>query len=225
MKTRSRLSSGDAMDTDATITKRGLAGDYLMRIPTDVFALICDYLHPLDLRNLSLTARGVRRILMCRSQSRYLWHVALSRIQDLPECPSDISEPHYVRLMLTTECFNCLGGRATKENFFERIRLCRGCWSEKMLDIDRVEEIDPVALQLTHFVRGWPFGIDQAEYYAPSVEAILEEFRALPPDDGDGPNARKRREFGERWSERADMKRNTSVELLRWKLVKFCPTE
>jgi len=62
------------------------------------------YLHPLDLLSLSRTTKSLRRLLLNRI-SRYIWTYALSKIEGLPPCPSDMVEPQYVALMFWKHCF------------------------------------------------------------------------------------------------------------------------
>lgn len=37
-------------------------------------------------------------------QARRIWKDALESVYELPECPVDLNEPQYVRLMYSAEC-------------------------------------------------------------------------------------------------------------------------
>lgn len=101
----------------------------LMLMPVDIFAevlpawklhslslnwfpQICTYLHPKDLRSLSLTTKGLRSILMSKN-SKHIWKSCLNAIAGIPECPRDMREPEYVRLLFTAMCYVRLCGPHT----------------------------------------------------------------------------------------------------------------
>ncbi|KAG8892951.1 hypothetical protein FRB99_002322 [Tulasnella sp. 403] len=91
----------------STVTKSRRTGKLrdLMNMPVDIFASICEYLTPKDLRNLTLTSRRLRSILMTR-EVIHIWRAARMNVVALPECPDDMSEPQYARLMFGTECYS-----------------------------------------------------------------------------------------------------------------------
>jgi hypothetical protein len=39
-----------------------------------------------------------------KRSSRFIWKKTLAGVDDLPECPSDMSEPEYVHLMFDPHC-------------------------------------------------------------------------------------------------------------------------
>ncbi|KAG8908287.1 hypothetical protein FRB99_007820 [Tulasnella sp. 403] len=117
----------------STVTRNRRTGKLrdLMNMPVDIFAAICEYLSPKDLRNLTLTSRRLRSILMTR-EMMHIWRAARMNVVALPECPDDMSEPQYARLMFGAECYDC-GGRATKTDFFSRARYCSNCYQDNTL--------------------------------------------------------------------------------------------
>ncbi|KAG9026114.1 hypothetical protein FS837_004741 [Tulasnella sp. UAMH 9824] len=83
------------------ITRRSGRGGKLrelMNMPVDIFAEICSYLDPHDLRRLALTSKRLWDILMTR-EARHIWKTALASVPDLPECPNDLNEPQYHSLL------------------------------------------------------------------------------------------------------------------------------
>lgn len=61
------------------------------------------FLRPRDLLTLPRTSKDFRAYLTSR-RSIPCWKAARQRWEDLPDCPSDISEMHYARLVFTEEC-------------------------------------------------------------------------------------------------------------------------
>ena len=90
------------------------ATGYLVRgAPTSLVPTPCPFSHlqqifshiaPLDLLHLSRTTKAVRDILMRRSAA-FVWKASLSRVEELPECPDDLNEVQYARLLFETNCF------------------------------------------------------------------------------------------------------------------------
>lgn len=76
-----------------------------------VFVSFCDrgypqimsFLRPRDLLTLARTCKDFRAYLINR-RSIPCWKAVRQRWKDLPDCPSDISEMHYARLVFTEEC-------------------------------------------------------------------------------------------------------------------------
>ena len=57
----------------------------------------------MDLLNLARTCKCLRAILMHNS-SLFLWKAALLRVEDLPSCPADLTEPQYTNLVFHARC-------------------------------------------------------------------------------------------------------------------------
>ncbi|KAF9234854.1 hypothetical protein BU15DRAFT_52058 [Melanogaster broomeanus] len=69
----------------------------------DVLFQILSFLHPMDLLNLACTTKAFRQLLMQRS-STFVWKTSLGRIEGLPVCPPDLSEPQYAYLAFYPHC-------------------------------------------------------------------------------------------------------------------------
>ena len=78
-----------------------------VRLPTDILSIfiaqIAAHLTPLDLLRLARSTKTFNRLLMSR-KSKPIWRAARNTDPDLPDCPPDLSEPEYARLLFETEC-------------------------------------------------------------------------------------------------------------------------
>ncbi|KAG9019067.1 hypothetical protein FRB90_006810 [Tulasnella sp. 427] len=132
----SRMSKASAVpEPTQVIARRGTRGGKLrdlMYMPIDIFAEVCFYLDPHDIRRLSLTSKRLWDILMTK-ESRPLWKAALDAVPGLPQCPMDLNEPQYVCLMFSNECYaaGCTN-RTTKTDWYHRVRYCTTCQEAKM---------------------------------------------------------------------------------------------
>ncbi|KIO33110.1 hypothetical protein M407DRAFT_235983 [Tulasnella calospora MUT 4182] len=95
----------DTAKTEQIVRRNGKRGRLrdMMDMPIDIFAEVCSHVDPLDLRHLARTSKRIRDILMTNGAKR-IWMTVLASVAGLPECPTDLSEPRYVRLMFTNEC-------------------------------------------------------------------------------------------------------------------------
>ncbi|KAG2042400.1 hypothetical protein BDR03DRAFT_1088221 [Suillus americanus] len=64
---------------------------------------ILSFLLPMDLLNLSRTSKDFRNLLLQRS-SASAWKTARLQVDDLPDCPQDMSEPQYANLVFYPHC-------------------------------------------------------------------------------------------------------------------------
>ncbi|KAG9019069.1 hypothetical protein FRB90_006812 [Tulasnella sp. 427] len=104
----------------------------LMNMPVDIFAEVCFYLEPFDLRRLALTSKRMWDVLMTK-ESRSLWKRALDAVPDLPSCPRDLNEPQYVFLLFSSECNTTgCGSRGTRVDWYHRVRYCTLCHESEM---------------------------------------------------------------------------------------------
>ncbi|KAG8932683.1 hypothetical protein FRC00_014319 [Tulasnella sp. 408] len=89
-------------DTDGLAKARGKGAGGRLRgmanLPIELFAEVCSYLGPFDLRQLALTNRRMRDFLMNKEAQR-IWKMALSSVADLPQCPTDLNEPKAATLV------------------------------------------------------------------------------------------------------------------------------
>ncbi|KIJ25105.1 hypothetical protein M422DRAFT_56126 [Sphaerobolus stellatus SS14] len=85
----------------------------LLVVPVDIFCevalpfssppyRIAAYLEPYDILNLARSTRDLNKYLMSRD-SRGIWRVARSAMKGIPECPPDLSEAEYARLLFETD--------------------------------------------------------------------------------------------------------------------------
>ncbi|KAF8229552.1 hypothetical protein L208DRAFT_1439173, partial [Tricholoma matsutake] len=99
----------------------------LLDLPYDMVVEILGHLHPYDLLRLARTSRVWRRSLMSRS-SESIWRLARERLEDMPDCPSDMSEPEYANLMFSTHCHYCIAPRVHLVIWTTRCRACKACF-------------------------------------------------------------------------------------------------
>lgn len=57
----------------------------------------------MDLLNLARTCKSLRGLLMDKS-SVFVWKTARRQVQDLPDCPADLTEPEYAHLVFCARC-------------------------------------------------------------------------------------------------------------------------
>ncbi|RXW15572.1 hypothetical protein EST38_g10286 [Candolleomyces aberdarensis] len=120
----------DTPDTFQSTLKYGAFID----LPLDILCEIFKLLPPLSLLQLARTAKSCRKFLMSRA-SKSFWTCALSDVEALPPCPDDMSEPHYVHLMFSNDCHDCLrplselmeDGDELHLYLEARTQLCRAC--------------------------------------------------------------------------------------------------
>jgi hypothetical protein len=112
---------------------------------------IASHLHPLDLLQLSRVSVDFRAIFTSHS-ALYMWIAARRNVPCLPDCPDDLSEMEYARLLFENDCevsatplvrFHLLNdeqacGRIPRSDaasryrsFTLRLRLCKQCYDFK----------------------------------------------------------------------------------------------
>ena len=69
----------------------------------DVTIQVFQHLGPYDLLRLARTTRGLRRFLLSPTTAP-LWRTSRANVPGLPDCPQDLSEPHYAYLMFELIC-------------------------------------------------------------------------------------------------------------------------
>ncbi|KII94170.1 hypothetical protein PLICRDRAFT_36405 [Plicaturopsis crispa FD-325 SS-3] len=106
-------------------------------MPLEVLFEIFGYLHPMDLLNLCRTTKDLRAVLLRRSV-RSTWKAALSSVDKLPECPPDLQEPQYTRLLFDTHCHFCLAPNAPTILWACRVRCCTECSKTELVPQGRV---------------------------------------------------------------------------------------
>lgn len=105
----------------------------LLEMPVDIFCEISQHLKPIDLIQLSRSSKSFNHMLTSRS-SKSIWRAARGAFPDLPDCPSDLSEPGYAKLVFLKECHECSVNRVMKADFELRTRLCRHCRTTRVVN-------------------------------------------------------------------------------------------
>ncbi|KAH8094711.1 hypothetical protein BXZ70DRAFT_1034141 [Cristinia sonorae] len=110
---------------------RGRRGslENLPKMPLDVIFEVLAYMSPLDLLYLARTSKDFRALLMKRSSAAF-WKAARANVDDLPICPSLISEPMYASLLFENCCSGCLKRNVNSIYWGIGARLCHGCLPE-----------------------------------------------------------------------------------------------
>ncbi|RPD59163.1 hypothetical protein L226DRAFT_572164 [Lentinus tigrinus ALCF2SS1-7] len=97
-------------------------------MPMDVFYEVASHLKPLDILHLSRVSNTFRKLLLSRS-SRRIWAAARKNmVPEIPDGPSDLSEPLYARLLFERHCMKCGAEEANQVDYANVHRYCRGCW-------------------------------------------------------------------------------------------------
>ncbi|KAG1757111.1 hypothetical protein EDB19DRAFT_12529 [Suillus lakei] len=97
-------------------------------LPLEVLFEIFLYLHPLDLVYLTRVSKLFRSFLLSHRKAKTIWTEALKRIDQLPQCPSYLSEPAYANLLFWPFCHRC-DSSCDVIQWELRIRCCNGCAS------------------------------------------------------------------------------------------------
>ncbi|KZO97156.1 hypothetical protein CALVIDRAFT_597868 [Calocera viscosa TUFC12733] len=169
-------------------------------LPTELFLEICSHLSPLDVLHMARTTRLWRRTLMSRSSTR-VWRAARGTIPGLPDCPEDVSEPQYAKLLFERDCTTCTAVNGPSPDLALRMRLCRNCKRKSMIPARKFKSLFPEEdlsiLRIVPFTLGRPsalFTYAHAErcfdavganthgyergtqyFYRPAVEKMLVE--------------------------------------------------
>ncbi|KAF9533611.1 hypothetical protein CPB83DRAFT_845563 [Crepidotus variabilis] len=102
----------------------------LVDLPMDIILEVLGHVEPLDLLNLLATSKTFKNLLMKRS-SRLVWRRARANVPDFPECPDDLTEIGYARLVFESHCQVCDQGRSYDVRLVRmwsaRARFCGEC--------------------------------------------------------------------------------------------------
>ncbi|KAG0709159.1 hypothetical protein DFH29DRAFT_820522 [Suillus ampliporus] len=80
--------------------------DLMPTMNLDILFHILSFLLPIDFLNLSRTSKDFRNLLLQRS-SAFAWKTARLQVEELPDCPQDMSEPQYANLVFYPHCHDC----------------------------------------------------------------------------------------------------------------------
>ncbi|KAF8186009.1 hypothetical protein BJ912DRAFT_1043290 [Pholiota molesta] len=125
----------------------------LPSVPLDVLFEIFSHLAPLDILRLARTTKELRRLLLHRS-STFVWKATLSNVEGLPACPEDLSLPCWTNLIFDRHCQNCLTNNVKKCDFALRVRYCKKCAKDKLLQqssFDRNVKLHQIILKCIPF--------------------------------------------------------------------------
>ncbi|KAI0949926.1 hypothetical protein AcV7_008552 [Taiwanofungus camphoratus] len=129
---RNRNNPQDTGKNILRLGKRSLSK--LLDMPLDILFEIFGHLHPLDVLHLARTTKALRNVLMRRS-SITIWKYAREHVEDLPDCPADLSEPQYARLLFDPHCHFCLTARVVNVMWNCRVRCCKRCLDANFMDL------------------------------------------------------------------------------------------
>ncbi|KLO06472.1 hypothetical protein SCHPADRAFT_1002335 [Schizopora paradoxa] len=111
-------------------------GSFLLGMPTEIIMEIASYAFPEDILSLARASVGLRRLLMSKS-SKYAWKSART-LHNLPQCPSDMSEPQLIDLLFGKGCSFCPETRTRKPLIELRVRACKECFEKHIAIMDDV---------------------------------------------------------------------------------------
>ncbi|TBU50707.1 hypothetical protein BD309DRAFT_848319 [Dichomitus squalens] len=150
-------------------------------MPLDVIGLIFAILDPRDLLSLARTSKGLRAILMTKSNKWY-WVYALTHVEGLPQCPPFLNEPSYASLVFSKYCHNCLKRAPLVDRVFIifSARYCKECENERLVTQEHEQfqlllgEIEDVVSERPKFTSyGYP-----ARYHLPELVAFSKSWNA-----------------------------------------------
>ncbi|KAG8973474.1 hypothetical protein FRC05_008748 [Tulasnella sp. 425] len=116
------------------VTARSLMKDLFSILPLDLIYEIFEHLRPLDLLHLARTSKMLRCHLMSK-RSISVWMTAREAVfPPVPECPNDQSEPQWAMLLFTHDCTMCGTPRIQKVDWNLRLRCCKTCFKNNVID-------------------------------------------------------------------------------------------
>ncbi|KDR73271.1 hypothetical protein GALMADRAFT_727996 [Galerina marginata CBS 339.88] len=96
-------------------------------LPQDVLFKICSYLEPMSLLSVARTSMATRANVMS-NKAASLWKDVVKQVEDIPECPKDLTGPQYASLLFDDCCMGCGTTRGSIETDYKlRLRLCKAC--------------------------------------------------------------------------------------------------
>ncbi|KAG9040631.1 hypothetical protein FS837_000377 [Tulasnella sp. UAMH 9824] len=220
-------------DQNQLITRRNGRGGKLrdlMNMPVDIFTEVCSYLGPHDLRRLALTSKRLWAILMTK-EAKHIWKAAIASTSGLPKCPTDLTEPQYVCLLYSSECYTtACTSRGTKVDWYHRVRFCSACHAKKMTNesdlsygycsIGRLTRgtINQVMVYFNSYPvmslansrqQGYTRKADEQYYYIEALKKAGRKYEALPRENVGG--------YLSRLKKMHDYRVKTGTAMLKWK--------
>ncbi|OBZ69191.1 hypothetical protein A0H81_10740 [Grifola frondosa] len=131
---RKSSSKKSALTQVAPRTNRRRTLSKLPDMPVDILFEIFGHLHPYDVLHLARTTKSLRNLLMHRSATS-IWKRARENVEELPECPADLSEPQYANLLFDPHCHFCLSARVLSVMWNCRLRCCKACIDNNFVEL------------------------------------------------------------------------------------------
>ncbi|KAJ7596655.1 hypothetical protein C8J56DRAFT_917997 [Mycena floridula] len=165
---------------------RGMRGklQQLTEFPLDVLFEIFSHLDPFSLLKLSRCTKDLRNILMSRSTA-FVWRTALDNVEGLPDVPSGLNEPQFVRIVFDSRCFACSAPNIKRAQIVFRTRLCKFCLetSPKFRSFSSgqpvMHELLPTFSMRGHRRQEYYYSVDMAEKLQNEHSALQDDQKAL----------------------------------------------
>ncbi|KIJ23206.1 hypothetical protein M422DRAFT_276264 [Sphaerobolus stellatus SS14] len=163
-------------------------------VPLDVLLEIVSHLSPQDLLNLSRASRLFYKLFVEDARyARAAWRAARTSIPGLPDCPSDLTEPQYAKLVFESDCYECSVSKALKAEPLLRIRLCKRCRIIHIVKGDDLLQIVPgLTEQLLECIHPQAYtnfvsepndrNVKKEFFYRRAAEAVVRRYRSEVPD-------------------------------------------
>ncbi|RDB20037.1 hypothetical protein Hypma_012986 [Hypsizygus marmoreus] len=97
----------------------------LAEMPLDLLFEVLSHLNPIDILHLSRTSKTLRGMLMNKTAA-FIWRHARANV-GLPECPADLNEAQFTKLIFEPQCHYCDGAKANTIIWSNHTRVCRMC--------------------------------------------------------------------------------------------------
>ncbi|KAF9476663.1 hypothetical protein BDN70DRAFT_882128 [Pholiota conissans] len=148
----------------------------LLNMPLDVLFEILGQLTPKDLLNVSRTNKVFHKTLLSRS-AKSVWKCAL-RNEGVTECPNDLIEPQWARLLFGTSCESCGTTNVLNVDFYIRRRICNGCKKTSLFGKARIAKYfpkcDEIILKLIPFTNVGGWGKTEKFYWKDDIQEIIQ---------------------------------------------------
>ncbi|KAI0689365.1 hypothetical protein C8T65DRAFT_746206 [Cerioporus squamosus] len=154
-------------------------------MPLDILIEVFSLMYPRDLLNLARTTKGFRAFLMSR-ESEPFWRAARRQIEDLPECPTFLSEPAYANLVFFSHCHGCLKPNVKAVMWEFLVRYCPKCKNDLVADhlsgwtfIDNIERATGSRnfVNVHHSYPTRNSSYEEPHYHWPEIEQFDIKFR------------------------------------------------
>ncbi|KAG2070169.1 hypothetical protein BDR04DRAFT_1100339 [Suillus decipiens] len=223
VKKRSRKGMGHR--AKKKLKRRGRL-DLMPTMNLDVLFHILSFLLPMDLLNLSRTSKDFRNLLLQRS-SASAWKTARLQVDDLPDCPQDMSEPQYANLAFYPHCHDC--DRVVRSVLWPlRARYCPRCIGEHTIDQWSSRSRIPWTVNLSSYdlphTMIYGTGRPKQLFLKKAFDELLAEHSKTPADEMAALLSRKRKHATEvmehaeqcqQWSQSVASSRKHELDTIR----------